>query len=550
MNLIKQTFKSLSRKEKGASLFFLIIFLFSVFQLFVDESSIKGKVAKDSIYTEGVMGEISRINPVYTEFSEADADISSLVFSGLLKYNAATGEFEEDLATYTLSEDKLTYTFTLKNDVFWHDGEELNAEDVYFTYAEVIQSPDFKNPVLKSNFEGVKIELLNTREVSFTLNSPNRFFASTLTLGILPKHILQDVPVSELDSNEFNRQPIGSGPYKVIAPYEISQDGKSSVDLTLNEMYYGDMPSIKSIRFIAYPSFEELISRRSEWNGAARLHKKQVEALNEENLVSYQYELPQYTALFFNTDAPNLDKKNERLGIAKAIDKMEILDAIDYKVPIDTPLLQLDQEEWIHKFDMQEAQGALFDAGWSLDEESGFRTNEEGERYKLRLLRRDFSGENAKQEETALITAELIKEQLAKIGVEVVIEAYKLKELTELIQKRDYDMLLYGQSLGYNLDVFSYWHSSQATENGLNLSNYQNAKADYQIEAIRTSFDNDDFDEALEDLASIIAEDVPAVFLYTPSYYYLLDTKVTGFSFKKLLRPSDRFSNINEWILN
>lgn len=549
MNLIKQTLKSLSRKEKWISLFLLVIFVFSGSKLFLNQAK-EPKLFKDDIYSEGMVGEIIHLNPVFTEFNEVDADISSLLFSGLVRYNASTGEFEEDIATHTLSEDQLTYTFTMKNDIRWHDGTEATAEDIYFTYAEVIQSPDFKNPVLKSNFEGVKIELVNSREVSFTLNSPNSFFFTALTLGILPKHILSEVPISELDTHEFNRQPIGTGPYRALAPYEFGPKGETMVTLGLNELFYGEMPNIESLRFIAYPSYDELIERRSEWNGAARLRSQQLGLLLEEDLVSYQYELPQYTALFFNTDSLLLDEKNERLGISKAIDKEEILAATAYKVPIDTPLLELDQGEWLHQYDLDEAQGAFFEAGWFLDEDLGYRVNDSGETLELRLIRRDFSGVNERQEETNLITAEIIQTQLAEVGVVVNIESYNIDELADIIQKRDYDMLLYGQSLGYNLDVFSYWHSSQATEQGLNLSNYQNAKADLYMETIRTSFDEEEREEALADLAAIIAEDVPALFLYTPSYYYLLDTRITGFKFENILRPLDRFSTIESWTLN
>lgn len=549
MSLIKQTLKSLNRKERWASFFFLAVLLISAYQLFVGES-FSTTPKQENVYTEGLVGEIVHLNPVYTEFNEPDADISSLIFSGLVEYNAETGEFEEDIATHTLSEDKLTYTFTLKNDIFWHDGEPVTAEDLYFTFAEVIQSPDFNNPVLKSNFEGVQIELVNTREISFTLNSANTFFFTALTVGILPQHLLADVPVSELPTHEFNRQPIGTGPYKVTTPYEFGAKGDMYVTLAANELYYGAQPSIKTIRFIAYPTYEDLIANRSEWNGAARLRSQQITELTDEDLVSYQYELPQYTALFLNTDSTYLDQNSERLGISKAINKEEILTAIDYKVAIDTPLLQLDQQEWLHKSSVEESQGAFFDAGWSMDEALGYRTNEDGETYELRLVRRDFSGDNERQEETSRITAESIQTDLESVGVKVTIEAYDLNALAEIIKNRDYDMLLYGQSLGYNLDVFSYWHSSQATETGLNLSNYQNAQADFHIEAIRGSSDTEEQAASLEALAAIISEDVPAVFLYTPSYYYLLDTKITGFSMKKLLRPLDRFSTIESWTLN
>lgn len=548
MSLINRTLRSFNRKEKVLSLFLLGVFMSSLFSVIFWHEN--GLVSGPKSYSEGLVGEIIHLNPVFTEFSEADMDISSLIFSGLVRYNALTGEFEEDIATHTLSEDQLVYTFTLKNNVFWHDGEELTAEDIYYTYASVIQSPDFDNTLLKSNLEGVKIELVNSRTVSFTLPSPNSFFFTALTVGLLPKHILKDIPVAELDTADFNQLPIGTGPYQVLNPYEINGDGSTTVTLDLFPQYYGAVPSIESLRFVAYPTLTDLIENRSVWSGAARIKQSQLDEMVLDDLVTYQYELPQYTALFLNTDSPYLTKNKERLGISKAIDKDTILAAINYRVRIDTPLLELNQDEWLYNSDVTEAQGALYDAGWTLNEGESVRSNSSGEPLSLRLLRRDFSIENTAQEEVSQVTADMIASQLAAVGVEVTVESYALAELEEKIKTRDYDLLLYGQSLGYNQDTFAYWHSSQVGETGLNLSNYQNPEADFLIESIRGTFDHDKKQELLQDLAETITSDVPAVFLYTPSYYYVVDTKITGIDFLKLLLPKDRFSTIHLWNLN
>ncbi|MBT5824172.1 hypothetical protein HOH67_03550 [Candidatus Peregrinibacteria bacterium] len=549
MSIFMRTLKYFTRREKAVAFILLLILLISGKQIFTSPGG-GGGLSQAKVYTEGLVGEIKHLNPVFTEFSEADRDISSLIFSGLARYNGATGVFEEDLATHTLSEDQLTYTFTLKNDVLWHDGTEMTADDIYFTFVEVIQAPDFGNPILKANFDGVKIEQIDSRTLTFTLNSKNSFFFSALTVGILPSHILAEVPVAELDIDAFNKLPIGSGPYRVSESYEILPDSVTSVNLELFDEYYAALPNVEKIKFIAYPSITDLIANRSTWNSAARIPNFLLSEIDLEDLVTHQYELPQYTALFFNTDSEKMSKNKTRLGISKAINKDDILTAIDYKVQIDTPLLELEQEEWIHTPDPDEASGALFDAGWPLDEDDEFRKNSDGETLTLKLVRRDFSNTSEPQEITADLTARTIQNQLKEVGVEVVIAVYELEELQTALLERDYDMLLYGQSLGYNLDIFSYWHSSQATEIGLNLSNYQNPKADFNIESIRESFDAEERSDLLTNLAEIISSDIPAIFLYTPSYYYLVDTKLTGVEIENILLPLDRFSNIEAWTFN
>lgn len=549
MELVLRTLKSFSRKEKLVLLGLIPIAIGSLLWIILNQIFTFG-TSKIDVYSEGLVGQIIHLNPVFTEFSEADSDISSLIFSGLVKYNAKTGTFDEDLATHTLSEDHLTYTFTLKNNIYWQDGVEITADDIYYTFAEVIQSEDFNNPLLKANFDGVNIEKVNSRTVKFTLASPNSFFFTALTVGILPKHILGDTAVADLDTHPFNQSPIGSGQYMVDGAYEVDSEGIATVNLSLNPNYYGEMPSIQKIKFIAFPDSTSLVENRSMWHGTAQLHQEVLNVMDTSELVTYQYELPQYTALFFNTDSKYLSKNKTRLGISKAINKDEILPAIGFKVAIDTPLLELDQKEWIHTFNTEEAAGALYDGGWSLKDGDIYRTNEDGETLELRLSRRDFSSGNPMQELVAKQTAELIQSELKEVGVKVTIESYEKDELNNIIASRDFDLLLYGQSLGYNLDTFAFFHSSQATETGYNISNYQSPVVDMDIEKIRTTFDQSERDELLNDLASEIAKDMPAVFLYTPSYYYAVDKRVTGISFQKLLLPKDRFSNIAEWKIN
>ena len=144
MNLFLRTLKSFTKKERWEIGVLLLTFMGSLSFLTFNAFFVWSP-DQERTYTEGEVGQIIHLNPVFTEYSEADADISSLIFSGLVRYNAVTDSFDEDIATHTLSEDKLTYIFTLKNGLFWQDGVEMTADDVYYTYATIIQSPDFKN---------------------------------------------------------------------------------------------------------------------------------------------------------------------------------------------------------------------------------------------------------------------------------------------------------------------------------------------------------------------------------------------------------------------
>ena len=540
MEIFFKTLKSYSRREKIFSSFALGLLMVSSILLFTGKSagSIEDPGSR-KVYSEGVVGEIQRLNPVYTELNAVDADISSLIFSGLARYNAETGEFEEDIATHTLSQDTLTYTFTLKNNVLWQDGEEVTADDILFTYKDVIQSPDFENPVLKANFEGVSIEKVDSRSVTFTLSSPNSFFFSGMTTGLLPKHLLQDIPVSELDTVEFNQNPIGSGPYKVSESYIRNEDGTMSIQLESWENYYNTAPQISHLRFVVFPGTEELLANSSSWHGAAGIRLDQIPSISEqERFKLLRYELPQYTALFLNTDSEALSKNKTRTALYEALDRPSLIKEIGAEVEVDNPLFELTENK---------SHPANEEAAKTLLEEAGFTAENP---LKIRLIRRDFSDTNPLMEEKLEKLVQNLQTQYEAFGIEIAVETYALEELQEKIRKRDYDALLYGQSLGSNLDVFSYWHSSQVSETGLNLSNYQNPRADLLMEQIRSTFDPKKKTELLKELSTVIHNDMPAIFLYTPSYYYAMDSKVSGVSYTKLLRPVDRLSSISSWSLN
>jgi len=227
--LLRRTFKSFNKREEISLLIFSVIFLFSAvfsYQNIADSADLE-KIqtgqevkSKSHIYSEGLIGEIKRLNPVFNDLNPIDKDIDTLVFSALSKYDPETGKFVSDIADHSLSTDKKTYTFTISDNIKWHDGESLTADDVFFTYHDVIQHPDFKNPILKSNFEKVKIDLIDNKTVTFTLEYPNSFFYTNTIVGILPKHILKDVPVS--------KPPL---PLNPLSPVEKSNPAEISEDL-------------------------------------------------------------------------------------------------------------------------------------------------------------------------------------------------------------------------------------------------------------------------------------------------------------------------------
>lgn len=543
--------RSYSVEEKVISIIVSGIVLFVLAQTIVDIFKTPNVFNLEGrSFTEGLVSDRPvLINPLYVDFNESARDISGLVFSGLSKYDPEKKSFVDDLAVLSVSKDKVIYTFTVKPNIVWHDGQPLTADDVYYTFHDVIQSPDFQNPVIKLNFEGVEIRQVDQQTVEFKLKKPNAFFLTNMNVGILPKHLLATVPVADLPTSQFNLKPVGTGPYKVDSPVEVYDDGRERVSLKIFENYYGERPRINQIHFNIYPDFSDLIKEIGTLNIVSKVPADNLEELQKLNRFSFMnYELPQYTAVFMNMEHPVLKTDKVRIGLMKALDKQQLLQQFHDKMAVDTPLLDLNQQDWIYKVNLKEAQGALYDAGYKIDKtkDQPVRLGKDGKPMSFTLLVRAYDEGTILADEVQK-TTQFLQTQWAQLGIDLKVEALDSQAYLQKLQAREFDMALAGQSLGYNLDTYSYWHSSQATPMGLNLSNYRSFGADQLIEKIRDTFDSGQKDKYLKDLAKVIASDVPAIFLYRPQYTLAIDGRVHGLVLNNLAFPSDRYATIARW---
>jgi len=146
--------------------------------------------------------------------------------------------------------------------------------------------------------------------------------------------------------------------------------------------------------------------------------------------------------------------------------------------------------------------------------------------------------------------ASRLKDQWSKLGVEVEIKTFDISQLEkDIIKPRNYESLLFGEVLGAIPDPFSFWHSSQRKDPGLNLANYQNKKVDKLLEEARQTQDPNIQAEKLKDFQDILIEDAPSVFLYSPDYLYLVSKEIKGVNTKIITDPSKRFSGIENWYI-
>lgn len=526
---------------------------------FSEKTIAEPQTDENNVYSEGLVGKINLLNPVLVDFNRADRDISQLIFSSLSVYDPIQRKVVEDIAIHTLSMDKKTYTFSLKENTLWHDGTSVTAEDIYFTYHDVIQNPAYENPAIKPNFEGVEIRKIDKKTVTFTIKEPNSFFFTSTTIGLLPAHILKGVPIKELNNHPFNHQPIGTGPYRVVEPVKFLDEDQSEVSLIAFDKYYKKISNIKNIRFHTYPDKETLLKNKDLFHGISSLTTTELKNYIEpaKRFTIYSYTLPQITGVFINTDDEILKERKLRLALLKGIDKNVLMNILRGKQRIDTPLLELKQSEWLHEFNQEQAMGALYDARWRFlegenqnPEKQKVRVNAEGIPLQLTIttLKAKKSSMN---EDDQIKILDYLEKSWESLGIDIKIEILdSFEELQEKIRRKDYQLLLHGQHLGYNFDMYYYWHSSQSNENGLNLSNYRNLKADSLIEKIRIIYEYEEKKEKLTQLGSIMNEDIPVIVLYTPVYYYAIDSRIKDVNIGYPIFQSDRLTTLTDWTIN
>lgn len=509
-------------------------------------------------YVEAAVGAPREVNPVLASTNDADLDLEKLVFSGLMK-TTSRGELVPDLAaSYAMSEDGKTYTFTLRDGVTWHDGTAFSARDVAATIA-AIKNPSWKSP-LAAQFKNVSVEAPDDKTVVFTLSEPFAPFPSMLTVGILPEHLWQDVRPENAARAELNIKPVGTGPFKFKNFTKDKKGAILSYTLVRNDAYYGQHPYLSTITFKYYQDFsaaqDALASRRVD--GMSFLPLEFREAAEKQRSVRfYTLRLPQYTGVFFNQKRnAALRSKAVRQALAYGIDRATVLrEALgDNGVLVHSPILAgfVGFHPDVKKYDFDPAAAAdlLEKDGWKLDPADGVRKkdgkNDKKETVKT-PLEITLTTVDAKEN---IAVAQTIKKDWEGIGVRTELEIVPASKVQkDKIRPREFDALLYGEIIGPDPDPFPFWHSSQNDAAGLNLAVFSNRRADELLEKARAATKTEDREADYREFQDILAEEVPAILLYSPTYTYVVGRKVKGIETATIFSPADRFDDVSSWYI-
>lgn len=540
--------KILSKKERYLIFSLVIIILGSAVAIPFTSFYHFTKTAPDygGSFNEGIVGEPRYINPLLSQANDADRDLVSLMFSGILQYNK-DGKLIPDLAkSYEISSDGLSYTIYLKENAKWHDGVPLTADDIIFTI-QTAQNADYGS-AQRINWYGVELEKVNEYAVMFKLKNKYAQFLNSWTINILPKHIWQDIKPINFALSEFNLKPVGTGPYKFKKLKKDKLGQIRSYELESNKVFYDGRPYINNIEIKFYNSEDEMIDayNKNGVSGLSSLSPQNLDKIKFKKRLSIKnLKLPRYFAVFFNQNQSKiLSDKNVRLAMSYGTDKQEIIQKVlnNSGLPVNSPMIEgvidIQSGAQLYEYNREQAQKLLADSGWGNPDEKGILKKKD-DRLTVSLTVPLLSD--------LINTANIIKDQWSKIGIETQIVTLTTPELQQAIKERNYQMLLFGEILMPDPDPFSLWHSSQKKDPGQNLALYDNKTADTLLDEARQTLNPLERMKKYDDFQKLVMADAPAVLLYNPLYLYGQAQKIKGFDAEIISVPSDKFSNIEKW---
>lgn len=553
---LRRFLTGLSGVEKRLLLLFFLLFAIGVTGWLLDAGVEKVEMPKvGGTFSEGLVGSPLHINPLLSPANDVDMDLSRIVYAGLLKFdeNLNLGPDLAESFPEIKSEGK-EYIVKLRANLTWHDGQALTAEDIVFTY-ELIQNPDLQSP-LRLSWNRVEVEKLDELTVRLKIRESSASFLTNLTVGIIPKHIWENVPIESFALSKFNLEPIGAGPYKVTEIKRGRGGEVKAISLKPFPRYHGGGPYLKTITFKFYETADGLIEAYQGREVAAVGYvpfDKSLFTLPKSTIRQFLLPLSQYQAVFINrikNPAP-LEDARVRMALAKSVDKKKIVEEVYGGQATEAygPILpgHLGYHEQIpgaemNTYDPEKAKALLEEAGWILDPAAGFRKDKQERIITLSLLTNNFPPN--------VRVAEELKKMWEGIGIQIMLNIETAADLeSQFLRPRNYELLLFAENVGADPDPYPFWHSSQLRDPGVNFSTFSNRAADKLLVEGRGDLGAAARAAKYRQFQEIFVGDVPAIFITQSVFVYNLPQAVKGAALKTITTPSERFAKINEWYI-
>lgn len=506
------------------------------------------KPTRGGTAVEALLGEASVLNPLF-ESNDTTRDVDSVIYQGLTTVDARQNVVGLLASDWAVSKDHLTYTFDVRTDVKWADGEPFSADDVLFTFHE-LQDLEYTEPGAES-WRDIGVAAGGPNQVVFSLKAPSAAFPLALRVGIIPKHIFAGMAPAQIAASPYSGvRAFGTGPFKVASVNQLA--------ITLDRNPYANpQPYLDHLVLRTYPATDPQSAIRAVLSGAADLvgglEPQEVEALQGRTDVTIQE--ARMSTVSFASFNPEGDGKTffgdptVRLALTQAIDRQRLIDDV-LGGRADADPTPIPTANWAysaaaaaeHPYDPVAAAKALDTAGWVLDPTSKLRIKG-GNQFKVTMVTAD-SYPNRE-------IADGLASQLLQIGVEVDVKAVPASQLVnEYLMGRNYEMALVAFDVGPDPDQYALWHSG-SEKGSLNFAYSRGwGLIDKDLEDGRAAVDPPARLAAYIDFQMLMADSAPAIFLYAGRYDYAVSQRVHGVHLNKVMEPSDRFAYVTDWYVD
>lgn len=537
---IQKMFSSFSRKEIilffTAAVFFIASGVLLTVAL-VDEYTIQSPSTGGTL-SEGIVGQISMINPLLVQDNTPDKDITSLVFANIPTIAESIKH----------SEDFKTWNVRIKEKAQWHNNTPITSDDIIFT-VQTIKNPQTASPLFDI-WKNISVQRISEREVQFQLLDSYALFENILyELRPVPKQLFADIAPANIKLSVYNLRPLGSGPYTYDQLKKRDDGFITSYTLTASDTftYTEQQPYIEKLEFIF---FENDVQRIEAFNSGiiSTLATFNPELIEDISIKKNVYDIPtrRYYALFFNTTAYGTSiSESVRENLIHMIDPQAIVTDV-FNAHADTLRGPLDvvipETIEVPSFTIQ-IEEALQQAGWEKEENRWVRMNGD--------TQEEFSPTITVPDTPLLVrTAHLIASQWNQYGINAQVAVIDPRILSEeMLPSRDYEILLFGNILLKNPDPSSFWHSNEIFHPGQNFSLLQDNTLDTLLAELKRSYpDTEEYKDLLVGINEQIQSHAPAAFLLSPHYLYITSPHIPTPLFpNRISFTHDRFEHISSW---
>jgi peptide/nickel transport system substrate-binding protein len=484
--------------------------------------------------------EPNRLNPVFLS-DLTSYTLSGWVFNGLTKLDDELNVVRDLAESWSISQDGLMITFYLKKGILWHDGKELTAKDVIFTFNTIV-SPQIATP-RSSQFGPVQsIQALDPYTIIVKYKEPYGSALMSWTIGIVPEHILKDL---RNDFADFDRAPIGTGPYRL-------REWISGQRLVFEafEQHFSGTPQIKKVVVRILPdATTRLLELKKGGIDMMELTPLQFAKNTGNNTLAshfVKYRSPSYRYAFFgfNLLDERFRDKRVRDAIGYGIDKEAMIASVLFGLGEQStgpypPGTWYGNSSLKHfQYDPEKAVILLREAGWQ-GENNGL-LKKKGKPFSFTILTNFESEENSK-------IAQIIQNSLKTLGMDVKINQLEWQTFRhDVINKHEFETIVLSRAYMWDPDLFDLWHSSRKGEGNWNFMSYQSPWADSLLEKGRRTQARPDRAEIYKKFHAVIAEEKPCIFLYSADGLFIAHKRIKG------VKPSPQgiYQNIKDFFVS